>query len=77
MQGMKSGFRGVFCSVLLDEIFWFAKISQKKLNSQMCWACAKSDERRQSSSERCTQKVLRAMVEILFVRFCSNECGLQ
>ncbi len=35
---MERGVGGVFCSVELDEIFWFAKISQKMSNSQTCWA---------------------------------------
>jgi hypothetical protein len=37
-QAMECGFGGVFLSFWLDEIFWCAKISQKMLNSQTCWA---------------------------------------
>jgi hypothetical protein len=36
MQAMERGFRGVFCSVGLDEIFWLAKISEKWSNSRTC-----------------------------------------
>lgn len=39
--------------------------------------CARSDERRQSSSDRCTQKVLKAMFDILIVSFlfeCQRFC---
>ena len=38
MQAMECGFQGVGYAIRLDESFWCAKISQKMLNSQMCWA---------------------------------------
>ena len=39
--------------------------------------CAKLDERRQNLSEQCRQKVLRALFDILVIRFLFDEYGLR
>ena len=79
MQAMERGFGGVFCWVGLDEIFWCAKISQKKLISQMCWAWgrgAPNPTREGRNTHKHAPKKPSAPRTICCLVFvCSNDCN--
>jgi hypothetical protein len=64
----------------LDEIFWCAKISQKMLNSQTCWAWGKgapnpTREGRMSGRSAPKKHSAPCLIYWYFVP-CSNECDL-